>query len=185
MAGWDGGGGTRVAVAELPVAVTRDGPATVVTVTAWLGDGRWLTLAVPVVSSEGGMVVSALPALVAGPRHADWSPSPDYSPVDADATQAAQATLTAFFRAYAAGDQTALGYYTAPGVSIRGLDGLVGFASLVTVRVDQGGASRTASATVAWRDPVSGAVLQQGYRVGIVQQNGKWLVASLAPAVGG
>lgn len=185
MAGWDGKGAESHALAEIPVSSRQHGAVTVVTVAVQLGDARWMTLAVPIATADegGGMAVSALPALVAGPHHAEWVPQQDTRPIDAAATEAARPSVTAFFTAYASGDQARLAGYVAPGSVIQGLGGQVSLGSLVMIRVNKStGDVRQASATVAWHDQQSGATFEQGYRLALTQQNGKWLVASIAPA---
>jgi hypothetical protein len=185
MAGWDGKGAESHPLAEIPVSSSDEGGVTVVTMAVQLGDQRWMTLAIPVATSDegGGMAISALPTLVAGPHHADWSAVGDHSVVDTAATVAAIPSLKAFFAAYAAGNQTQITTYTMPGRVIQGLGGEVTMGNLVDVRVAQGsGAVRSASATVAWHDKQSGATFRQTYRLGLTPQGRRWLVAWLAPA---
>lgn len=182
---WDSQGTQQVTEA-LPASTARLGAGVDrVTVAVLIQNGSWLYLGVPVhADGKGGFVVVAPPALLPGPGQASWTPS---NPTSQDPQLSAQlqGNLTAFFTAYAAGQQAQLGYYTTPGSTVGSLGGAVTFVRLDQLTVEQGGAQRTAIAQVTWQPSGQpGASLQESYRLTLVQQGGKWLVSSLAPAGG-
>lgn len=182
---WDGQGTQQVAEALPASTASLGGGVDRVTVAVLIQNGPWLYLGVPVhADGNGGFVVVAAPALLPAPGQASWSPS---SPASEDSQLSAQlqGNLTAFFTAYAAGQQAQLGYYTTPGANVGNLGGAVTFVRLDQLAVEQGGAQRTATAQVTWQPQGQpGASLQESYRLTLVQQGGKWLVSSLAPAGG-
>ncbi len=153
------------------------------TVAVLMEGGRWRYLAVTVVADQGGLVVAGEPALVPAPGRASWQ-NGSAAADDEDATLSDQLrpSLAAFFTAYARSDQGALAYYAAPGARLSGLGGTVQLGELRGLVVAQGLADRrTALASVRWRDPGSGAGLEQRYRLALVRLNGKWLVGDVAP----
>ncbi len=178
---WNGQGSEQVSEI-LPVSLSGLAPGTdQVTVAALIG-GTWSYLGVPVHAAGGSYVVTGPPAIVPVPPVAGWSP-PAAGPVDSALSAQLQGNVSAFFAAYAAGNGTQLSYYTAPGVSIRGLDGAVSLGQLVQLQVSQGGSSRrTATATVAWNAKDSSASYQQTYQLSLAYVGEKWLVASVRPA---
>lgn len=182
---WDGQGSQQVAEALPASTASLGGGVDRVTVAVLLQSGSWLYLGVPVHANGGRFVVVAAPALLPAPGQAAWSQS---SPAAEDPQLSAQlqGDLSAFFTAYAAGQQAQLGYYTAPGSNLGSLGGAVSFVRLNQLVVDQGGATRrTATAEVTWQPQGEpGTSLQESYQLSLVQQGGKWLVSNLAPAGG-
>lgn len=182
---WDGQGTQQVTEA-LPASTARlGGGVDRVTVAVLLQNGSWLYLGVPVHASGGRFVVVAEPALLPAPGQASWTHS---APANQDAQLSAQlqGSLTAFFTAYAAGQQAQLGYYTTPGSDVGDLGGAVTLVHLDQLVVDRGGSTqREATAQVTWQPQgEQGTSLQESYRLTLVQQGGKWLVSSLTPAGG-
>ena len=181
---WDGQGTQQVlealpaSTAHLATGVDR------VTVAVLIEGGSWLYLGVPVHADGGTFVVVAAPALLPVPARASWSPSTTATQ-DTQLSTQLQGDVSAFFTAYAAGQQSQLGYYTTPGSAVGNLGGAVAFVHLDQLVVDQGGAQRTATAEVTWQPQGEpGTSLQESYQLTLVQQGGKWLVSSLAPAGG-
>lgn len=178
---WDGAGKETVANVVPAGLDVRSADVAVVSVAAEV-DAGWVYLAVPVRVSGPAMVVTAPPTFVAPPATA---PLPAQAPVsnpDTGLALSLMPTLKAFFTAYAAGDGTQLSYFEAPGSHLQGLGGAVTLSSVVNAVAAPGGTSRQLSATVVWR-AASGAGLMQTYDLGIEQVNGRWYVASAAPAV--
>jgi hypothetical protein len=182
-AGWDGQGRETAALA-LPGGIeVRDGAHALVTVVALVDGGRWVYLAVLVVTDGQGLAVAGTPVLLPPPALADAAQSPDV--MDQDPTLSAQLRpyLTAFLRAYAASSQAELAYYAAPGVVLGGLGGQVTLAGIDSLSVEQAsGGQRSAVASVRWMDSASGGALTQRYRLQVLQVNGKWLVGDVGPA---
>jgi hypothetical protein len=182
-AGWDGQG-RQTAVLALPAGIeVSDSAHALVTVAALVDGGRWLYLAVPVVTDGQGLAVSGTPVLLPSPALANAAQQGEV--VDQDPALSAQLRpyLTAFLRAYAASSQAELAYYEAPGVELSGLGGEVTLAGLDELGVEQpSGAQRSVVASVRWMDPASGGTLTQRYRLRLVQMDGKWLVGDLGPA---
>ena len=182
---WDSRG-TQQVLEALPASTSSlGGGVDRVTVAVLIQTGSWLYLGVPIHADSGRFVVVGPPALLPAPAPAPWSQS---SPPTEDAQLSAQlqGDLSAFFTAYAAGQQAQLGYYTTPGSNLGNLGGAVTLVRLNQLVVDQGGgAQRTATAEVTWQPQGQpGTSLQESYRLTLVQQGGKWLVSSLAPAGG-
>ena len=112
-------------------------------------NGRLEELAVPVYSARGGLVVSALPALLAAP--------PRIVPPTAPATTGAAPPaglgrfLRGFFSAFAVGGQRLQGFL-AQGARIQGLGGVVGYGGVVRVTAPASSApARVVLVTVRWR----------------------------------
>ncbi len=182
-AGWDGAGRQTVTASHAVDVAIEDAAAATVTVAVQLDASRWRYVAVPVQAREGRFVAPALPWLVAAPEPADASEA-EAGPLDRDGSESAWPALEVFFDAYARGAGTDLAYLSAPGSGIRGLDGAVELEAVVDVAVQRGdGSARAAHATVRWRDPISGAGLDQTYHLALVQSDGRWLVSEIGPRV--
>jgi Conjugative transposon protein TcpC len=184
MLGWDGQG-KQIATQALPygIDVTSSTKATV-SVAVEVDGGRWLYLAVPVITDQRGFVIPASPSLLEPPSKAP-APSPSTDQGDPGLAQSLTAPMTNFFKAYAASNATDLARYVTPGTSLQGLRGTVQLATLVDLHVSQGGVnSRQAVARVKWSDPSSNASLTQSYRLTLQQINGQWDVSSVQPAGG-
>jgi hypothetical protein len=182
--GWDGNG-KQTALEGVPAGIeVESANRALVTVAVLVDQQRWVYLAVPVVSDQGGLAVAAAPALVPPPGRASWQQSSNAASDDQDSTLSSQLrpSLTAFFRAYASSSGNELAYYTAPGAQLQGLSGEVALGELSDLSVAQGGSEgREALATVRWLDRHSGASLTEGYRMRLVLINGKWLVGQVSP----
>jgi hypothetical protein len=146
-------------------------------------NGQLMELGVPLYASGGGLVVSAEPAWLPAPPVAALPSAPQ-----ASSDQAAKGALTSqlpgFFQAFASGDQTALARYLAPGASISGLGGAVGFGGITSLQVPQGGATRDITVTVDWTLPQQAGTgaprLVTTYDVSVVdQQSEKWYVKDI------
>ena len=187
--GWDGNG-RQVATVGLPsdLAVLDQHRAIVtvaVLVTRGAGDAssRWLYLAVPVVTDAGAFAIADQPALVPEPPTTDYRPITAATEDDTALTSQLKPNLTAFFKAYAASDQTQLSYYGVPGSVFAGLHGEVDLDALADLRVEQGAATtRKATALVRWVDKTTGARLTQSYGLTLTQGSSNWLVSAVQPA---
>ena len=190
--GWNGKGTSQLQSEQVAAIKVRDAHNAVVTLLA-RANGVLMRLGVPLyASSSGHLVVTGAPAWLPAPTRATM---PTTQPAATDsATQAVLAKqLPAFFQAYASGNQVTLGRYLAPGTSLTGLNGQVGFHSLVSVSVPPGGSTRHITATVIWDVPTRGtgghplkggvpALLQMSYGLTMVQQNGTWDVKDINAA---
>jgi hypothetical protein len=195
--GWNGAGTQELqseAVASIAVQSTH---RAIVTLLARVNVGL-IELAVPVYSAQGGLVVSAEPALLPVPERAT-PPSPSSPANDSVAAGALAAQLPGFFRAYASGDQQTLGRFLAPGASVTGLGGAVTFGSISGMEVPSGGATRRIAVSVRWQlpgqprlrgrrgariSPVSAASpgLVMTYDMTVVLQHGTWYVEAIGPS---
>ena len=187
--GWNGAGTQRMLVEQV-AGVSVTGPYTaVVTLLAQLGGGKLIELGVPIYAANGGISVSAKPALLAGPAKA-IPPGGLPSPSDHATASALRNQLPAFFQAYASGDQATLGRFAARGAHIAGLGGEVSLAGVDSVYVPAGGSTRQASVTVTWdlKSPTTGklagvsaapAALEMTYQLTIVRQGGSWDIRSI------
>ena len=187
--GWNGKGTSQLQSEQVAAIKVRDAHHAVVTLLARV-NGVLMRLGVPIYASSGGhLVVTGAPAWLPAPARATL---PTTAPTAADsATQAVLTSqLPAFFQAYASGNEVTLGRFLAPGVSLTGLNGAVGFHSLVSVSVPPGGSTRHIIATVIWNVPTRGtggqvlkggvpALLQMSYGLTVVQQNGTWDVKDI------
>jgi hypothetical protein len=182
--GWDGNG-KQTALEGVSAGIqVESANRALVTVAVLVDQERWIYLAVPVVSDQGGLAISAAPALVPPPGRASWQQPSNAASDDQDSTLSSQLrpSLTAFFRAYASSTGSELAYYAAPGAQIQGLGGEVALGELSDLSVARGGSEgREAVAMVRWLDRRSGASLTEGYRLRLVQVDGKWLVGQVSP----
>lgn len=187
--GWDGAGTQRM-LDEQIASVSVTGPhSAVVTLLAQLGGGKLIELGVPIYAGNGGMSVSAKPALLAGPTKA-IPPGARPSTSDHATASALRNQLPAFFRAYASGDRATLGRFTATGAHIAGLGGDVSLAGVDSVYVPAGGPTRQVLVTVTWDlQPADAAnlasvstapaALEMTYQLTIVRQGGSWDIRSI------
>jgi len=187
--GWNGAGTQRM-LDEQVAGVSVTGPHTaVVTLLAQLGGGKLIELGVPIYAADGGMSVSAKPALLARPAKA--VPSGERPSTSDHATASAlRDQLPAFFQAYASGDQATLGRFASRGAHISGLGGEVSLAGVDSVWVPAGGSTRQAAVTVTWdlksaatAKPAgvsaAPAALEMTYQLTIVRQGGSWDIRSI------
>jgi hypothetical protein len=187
--GWNGVGAQRLLSEQVAGVSVTDSHSAVVTLLAQLSSGRVIELGVPIYTANGGMIVSADPALLPGPTKV----SPPSAAQGGDQATAAvlRRQLPAFFAAFASGDRTTLARYTLPGAQVSGLNGAVTFGAINSVYAPVGGSSRSISVTVTWQLPTlatasavgpvgaAPAALQMTYQITVVRQQGSWDVASI------
>jgi hypothetical protein len=183
--GWNGVGTQRLLDEQVAGIAVRTSHSAVVTLLARLGDGSLVELGVPIYASGAGMAVSGDPALLPGPAKAAAPPA-DQAAADQPTEATLQGQLTAFFAAYASGDQATLDRYVTPGARITGLGGAVTLGAVDGVYAPGGGSTRTISATVTWQFPGSSvghraaaAALQMTYEMTVVRRGGTWDVQSI------
>jgi len=138
---------------------------------------------VPVYASGSGVIVPGDPARLPAPAAASL---PDSQAVASGppAQRALSGGVSAFFRAYAGGGQATLNRFLAPGASVGGLGGAVGFVSIASLTVPPGGATRGIAVTVSWMvsGQVSCAVLQFAaiYDMSVIDRpRGRWYVREI------
>ncbi len=193
--GWNGSGSQQLQSEQVASISVQDAHHAVVRLLAQVSTGL-IELGVPVYAAQGGLVVSAEPALLPGPVRAS-PPAPSSPPTDSAAVNALNNQLPEFFRAYASGDQQTLGRFLAPGASVTGLGGAVTFASIAGMEVPTGGPTRRIAVSVVWQLPgqsASGtkiksssvndapAGLEMTYEMTVVKQNGSWYVQAIGPS---
>ena len=196
--GWNGVGTQQLQAEQVASISVQNAHQAVITLLAQVSSGL-IELGVPVYSSQGGLVISAEPALLPGPERAT-PPSASGAANDAAAQTALSGQLPGFFRAYASGNQQTLGRYLAPGSVITGLGGAVTYASISGMEVPSGGATRRIAVSVTWQvagqstvkprgkqDTTSSlgagpAGLQMTYEMTVVRQNGTWYVKAIGPS---
>lgn len=195
--GWNGGGTQQLQSEQVASISVQNAHQAVVTLLAQVSTGL-IEIGVPVYSSQGGLVVSAEPALLPGPERAT-PPSASGAANDAAAQTALSGQLPGFFRAYATGDQQNLGRYLAPGAVIAGLGGAVTYGSISGMEVPSGGATRRIAVSVTWQVTGQSTVkprgkqdtsslgsgpagLQMTYKMTVVQRNGTWYVQAIGPS---
>jgi Conjugative transposon protein TcpC len=198
--GWNGAGTQQLQSEQVASISVQNAHHAVVTLLAQVSSGL-IELGVPIYSAQGGLVVSAEPALLPGPERATPPSSPS-SAGDTATVNALTDQLPGFFRAYASGDQEALGRFLAPGAVVTGLGGAVKFGSISGMEVPSGGATRRIEVSVIWQfagqatpgergrksaktSSVSDASagLDMTYEMTVVRQNGSWYVAAIGPSV--
>lgn len=181
--GWNGAG--RQAVTTVVAAgIDAAGPdAGTVTLAARTPSG-WVHLAVPIMKVNGGLAVAAPPAFVAAPAVGSM-PDANRGEADQAAGEALRPTLEAFFAAYGTGNSAVVGAMTADGARLPRLEaGRLKLAAVeaVTVTREPAGQARVARAVVRWADETTSAAFTQTYRLDVVQDGQRWLVASLGAA---
>jgi hypothetical protein len=175
--GWNGVGQLRVESVQVAGVDARDANNGVVTVLARAQD-RWLSLAVPVYTSNGAMVVPSRPALLPPPGKAT---PPQRQLADRDGALETELTpiLDTFFKAYARSDRATLSRFAERGAAIAGLADSVSFVELREVIAPRGEAGRrSVTATVAWQVP-GGAELEQTYALTMVKRGANWYVRDI------
>jgi hypothetical protein len=195
--GWNGAGTQQLQSEQVASISVKSANSAVVTLLAQVGSGL-IELGVPIYAAQGGLVVSAEPALLPGPQRAT-PPSSSNAEIDSAAVAALTAQLPGFFRAYASGDQEALGRFLAPGAVVTGLGGTVTFGSIAGMEVPSGGATRRIAVSVVWHlasqsskargkhsqdssvnDASAG--LQMTYEMTVLRQHGSWYVQAIGPS---
>jgi hypothetical protein len=195
--GWNGAGTQQLQSEQVASISVKSAHSAVVTLLAQVSGGL-IELGVPIYTTQGGLVVSAEPALLPGPQRATPPSSPNAAS-DPTAVAALTAQLPGFFRAYASGDQEALGRFLAPGAVVTGLGGSVTFGSIAGMEVPSGGATRRIAVSVVWQfasqsgkargrhsqdSSVSDASagLQMTYEMTVLRQHGSWYVQAIGPS---
>ncbi len=198
--GWNGAGSQQLQSEQVASISVQNANHAVVMLLAQVSSGL-IELGVPVYSAQGGLVVSAEPALLPGPERAT-PPSPSSAVNDPAAVTALTDQLPGFFRAYASGNQEALGRFLAPGAVVTGLGGAVTFDSISGMEVPSGGATRRIAVSVIWqlasqatsreraRDSAKSSSVSEAspglamtYEMTVVRQNGSWYVNAIGPSV--
>ncbi|MDX2969662.1 conjugal transfer protein [Kribbella solani] len=147
------------------------------------GPVSWQRVSVPVVRTSARVVASAPPTFVPDVRAALPSNMPGNGTPDDDLTAATQKDAEAFFSAYAESDNK-VSAVTAPGSTIRSLNGAVKFGQLKDWQVYTGNDDeRRATAAVTW-DGVGDTTLDQTYTLTLrrtVATDGaqRWQVAAV------
>jgi hypothetical protein len=149
--GWNGVGSQQLQSEQVASVSVSSAHEATVTLLARVSSGL-IELGVPVYYAQGGLVVSAEPALLPAPDRAS-PPTVPGSRSDPTAQAALAAELPGFFRAYASGDQQTLARFLAPGALITGLGGTVTFGSVTGMEVPAGGATRRIAVAVTWQLP--------------------------------
>ena len=195
--GWNGAGSQQLQSEQVASISVKNAHSAVTTLLAQVSSGL-IELGVPVYTAQGGLVVSAEPALLPGPQRAT-PPSSSSAATDRATVNALNAQLPGFFRAYASGDQEALGRFLAPGAVVTGLGGTVTFGSISSMEVPSGGATRRIAVSVVWqlasqpakargRHSQSSSVnnasagLQMTYEMTVLRQHGSWYVQAIGPS---
>jgi hypothetical protein len=192
QAGYNGLGNQSVDSVQVAGVTVLSAHRGIVTVLASL-NGRLEELAVPIYSARGGLVVSALPALLAAPPRI----APPVASAGAGGTAPAGLSrfLPAFFKAFAYGGPH-LRALLAPGADVHGLGGVVGYGGLVSVSAPaSSAAARVVFITVRWRivspparfSKVRSSASSPGefgmtYAVTVVRSGGGWRVRSVGAA---
>ena len=192
--GWNGAGTQQLQSEQVASISVQNAHHAVVMLLAQVNTGL-IELAVPIYATQGGLVVSAEPALLPGPPRAN-PPQPSSAESDSTAMNALSGQLPGFFRAYASGDQQTLSRFLAPEAVVTGLGGAVTFSSISAMQVPSGGSMRNITVSVVWqvvgqstvrphaRQSVSAAPagLEMTYQMTVVQQNGTWYVKAIGPS---
>jgi Conjugative transposon protein TcpC len=183
--GWNGTGQMRLQSEQVAGIAVQDSQRAVVTLLATV-NGQLMELGVPVIASDGSVVVAGEPAWLPAPQQIS-PPAPASQGSDPVARSELMNELPAFFQAYADGDSAALSRFEVRGVSLTGLGGTVAFDSIAGLQVPPGGATRQITVSVIWQlpDQASASVtkLEMAYRMSVVDlQSGKWYVNEISAA---
>jgi len=192
QAGYNGLGIQTVDSVQVAGVTVLSAHSGIITVLASV-NGRLEELAVPVYSARGGLVVPALPALLAAPTRI----APPVAATAADGAPPAGLGrfLPAFLRAFASGGQH-LRAFLAPGTRVQGLGGIVGYGGVVSVTAPaSSAAARVVLVTVRWRivapparfskvrpSGSSPGGFSMTYAVTVVRSGGGWRVRSVGGA---
>jgi hypothetical protein len=189
--GWNGNGSETVQSAQVAGVDVQNAHSAVVKVLA-LANGRIIEIGIPVYYADGGIVVSGQPAFLPPPPGLALPPAAKVR-ADQSAQLELKAQLPGFFRAFAGSDTAGLDQFAAPGVTLSGLNGEVGFGSIIGVTVPaSAGAVKHITVTVAWlpaSTPSAGpssssaggrAQIDMTYAMTVVQRAGRWYVSSIA-----
>lgn len=208
--GWNGAGSQQLQSEQVASISVSNAHQATVTLLARVNTGL-IELGVPIYSAQGGLVVSAEPALLPAPDRVGPPPA-RATASDPAAKTALSVQLPGFFRAYASGDQQGLARFLAPGSAVTGLGGAVTFGAVTAIEVPSGGATRRIAVSVTWELPAppapqrpagrqrqrqsqssatSGGTatqvspppgLQMTYEMTVVKQHGAWYVRAIGPS---
>jgi Conjugative transposon protein TcpC len=207
--GWNGSGSQQLQSEQVASISVSSAHQATVTLLARVNSGL-IELGVPIYSAQGGLVVSAEPALLPAPDRVG-PPQVRAAASDPAAKTALATQLPGFFRAYASGDQQGLARFLAPGSAVTGLGGAVTFGAVSAIEVPSGGATRRIAVSVIWELPAppvsqrpagrrqrqsqSSAAssstttpasqppgLQMTYQMTVVRQHGAWYVRAIGPS---
>jgi len=190
--GWNGAGSLELQSEQVAGIKVHDSQHAVVTLLA-RASGQMFELGVPIYAADGGLSVSAEPALLPAPARAA-TPEPPNKSSDPEAAAALGKQLPAFFEAYASGDPVTLGRFLAPGATVTGLGGSVTYHSIAGIYVPPGGDSRTITVSVLWHVQAGAssdsadvtntpAGLEMTYQMQVIQQGGSWYVKSIGTSL--
>ncbi len=180
--GWPGTGTSTVQSLSVAGVEVRSAQTAVVTLLA-TRNNQLMELGVPLYAAGGGLVVSGEPALLPAPSTAAL-PKAQSASSDQVAKTVLAGQLPDFFQAYASGDRAALSRYVEAGASLTGLGGAVGFGSIASLDVPQGGTTRDITVIVDWTLPgqvgLGAARLATTYDMSVVdRQSGRWYVKDI------
>ena len=190
--GWNGAGSLQLQSEQVAGIKVADSQHAVVTLLD-RANGQLFELGVPVYAADGGLSISAEPALLPLPARAA-EPQPPNRSSDPNAAAALGQQLPAFFQAYASGDPVTLARFLAPGARVTGLDGTVTYHSIAGIYVPPGGTSRTITVSVLWHVQAGAsssspdvtntpAGLEMTYQMQVIQQGGSWYVKSVGTSL--
>jgi hypothetical protein len=191
--GWNGAGSMELQSEQVASVDVTDSQHAVITLLA-RASGQLIELGVPVYAADGGLSVSAEPALLPPPGRVT-SPGAPSKPSDPAATAALNLQLPGFFRAYASGDPVNLRRFLASGATVTGLGGTVTYGSIAGIYVPPGGVNRTITVSVTWRVPSASAGatgssvasapagLEMTYQMQVVRQSGSWYVKGIGTSL--
>ena len=197
--GWDGTGWqTATDARTLTVTATDEtnATATVIVRVVTLIEGqaeageepkhseRWTALSVPLLVSEGRVIVAGQPAAVAVPVAVADNTEPgakDTKREDSSTSRDTKTYAETFFTAY--GRDADVSSLTAPGAGIAGLSGLYELESVKSWTVYEGTSSkRPAKAVIRWTD-AAGSTIEQTYWLTLStvsgDQNKRWQIATI------
>ena len=183
--GWNGTGQLRLQSEQVAGIAVQDPQHAVVTLLAMV-NGQLMELGVPVIASDGGVVVAGEPAWLPAPQQIS-PPKAASQGSDPVARNQLMNELPAFFQAYASGDSAALSRFELRGFPLSGLGGTVAFDSIAGLQVPPGGTTREITVSVIWQLGGSASAditkLEMAYRVSVVDlQSGKWYVNEISAA---
>jgi hypothetical protein len=190
--GWNGAGSLQLQSEQVAGIKVADSQHAVVTLLA-RASGQLFELGVPVYAADGGLSISAEPALLPPPARVA-QPEPPGKSSDPGAADALGRQLPAFFQAYASGDPVTLGRFLAPGATVTGLGGTVTYHSIAGIYVPPGGDSRTITVSVLWHIQAGAssdspdvsntpAGLEMTYQMQVIRQGGSWYVKSIGTSL--
>jgi hypothetical protein len=190
--GWNGAGSLQLQSEQVAGIKVADSQHAVVTLLA-RASGQLFELGVPVYAADGGLSISAEPALLPPPARVA-QPQPQGRSSDPGAASALGRQLPAFFQAYASGDPVTLGRFMAPGATVTGLGGTVTYHSIAGIYVPPGGDSRTITVSVLWHVQAGAsstspdvtnapAGLEMTYQMQVIRQAGSWYVKSIGTSL--